>query len=52
MAAVVPEYCSTGYRASPDTCMVDISVYNSATFPMLLLKSSKKVVILNEISSK
>ena len=28
------------------------SVHNSATFPMLLLKSSKKVVILNEISSK
>ena len=28
------------------------SVHNSATFPMLLLKSSKKVVILNEISRK
>ena len=28
------------------------SVHNSATFPMLLLKSSKEVVILNEISSK
>ena len=28
------------------------SVQNSATFPMLLLKSSKKVVILNEISRK
>ena len=28
------------------------SVHNSATFPMLLLKSSKKVVNLNEISSK
>ena len=24
MAAVVPEYCSTGYRASPDTCTVDV----------------------------
>ena len=29
-----------------------LSVHNSATFPMLLLKSSKKVVILNEISRK
>ena len=28
------------------------SVQNSATFPMLLLKSSKKVVFLSEISSK
>ena len=28
------------------------SVQNSATFPMLLINSSKKVVILNEISSK
>ena len=28
------------------------SVQNSATFPTLLLKSSKKVVILSEISSK
>ena len=33
----------------PCTCC---SVHNSATFPMLLLKSSIKVVILNEISSK
>ena len=29
-----------------------ISAHNSPTFPMLLLKSSKKVVILNEISRK
>ena len=28
------------------------SVQNSATFPVLLLKSSKKVVFLNKISSK
>ena len=28
------------------------SVHNSVTFSMLLLKSSKNVVILNEISSK
>ena len=28
------------------------SVQNSATFPTLLLKSSKKVVFLSEISSK
>ena len=28
------------------------SVQNSATFPMLLLKSSKKVVFLSEISCK
>ena len=28
------------------------SVHNSATFPVLLLKSSKKVVNLNEISRK
>ena len=32
--------------------MFKASVHNSATFLMLLLKSSKKVVILNEISSK
>ena len=32
--------------------MVHISVQNSASFPMLLLKSSKKVVFLSEISSK
>ena len=30
----------------------EYSVQNSATFPMLLLKSSKKVVFLSEISSK
>ena len=28
------------------------SVHNTATFPMSLLKSSKKVVIWNKISSK
>ena len=31
---------------------VEGSVQNSATFPTLLLKSSKKVVFLGEISSK
>ena len=31
---------------------LEASVQNSATFPKLLLKSSKKVVFLNEISSK
>ena len=30
----------------------ECSVHNSATFPMLQLKSGKEVVILNEISSK
>ena len=37
--------CWTLGRHSP-------SVQNSATFPMLLLKSSKKVVFLNQISSE
>ena len=31
---------------------INSSVQNSATFPVLLLKSSKKVVFLNKISSK
>ena len=52
-----PASCSTSLSSGTQLHLylprrVKASVHNSATFPMLLLKSSKKVVILNEISSK
>ena len=51
---VEPRQLSLCYRWVGPRLQLNVypSVHNSATFPMLLLKSSKKVVILNEISRK